>query len=233
MKLAILIIHRGDRPYFHENLVRMIQAQTLQPDHIEDIGHKPENDDCDITKRYRLGYERLSGKGFDLIAFMEVDDWYSPVYLESMVRKWESIGKPQLFGTSHTIYYHLLLKKHYTMEHFFRSSAMNTLIKPDMEIQWCNDKDPYTDVHLWRIMHGRVFQPDPLISLGIKHGVGKSGGKGHVSFLHRYKFSDLDIEKIMDKESFQFYSTYFEKHPEDLKVVKEKLKQNSIIVPDT
>lgn len=104
---------------------------------------------CDITKRYRTGYDLLRGKGLDVIAFIENDDWYAPDYLERMGEQWELAGRPDLFGTAYTIYYHIGLQAWLTMEHRRRASAMNTLIKPDLNITWCADSEPYTDIHLW------------------------------------------------------------------------------------
>lgn len=209
MKIAVLIPTRGDRPGFLKNCLRMLKAQTLQPDIIEIVNDIPLNKDCDITWRYRTGYDRLRNKGLDLIALIEDDDFYTVDYLQIMVSEWVKQGKPELLGTSYTIYYHLKLQSHFTMNHPVRSSAMNTLIKPDLNFNWCADNEPYTDMYLWNTLKGIVFTPAKIISIGIKHGVGLCGGRSHIDRLHRYTDYSLNLQSIMDPDSFNFYSTYF------------------------
>lgn len=215
MKIAVLIPDRGDRPVFMQNCLRMIAAQTVQPDHIEIVNDAPLSEDMDITWRYRIGYDRLRNKGFRMIFLMENDDWYHPKYIETMLKNWNDYGCPDIFGPSYTIYYHIQLFKHMTMLHPARSSAMSTMIKPDLNFQWCHDAEPYTDMHLWKMVKGgRTFKPESHITIGIKHGIGMCGGKAHVSGLDRYINDDGDhrlIRKCMDQESLLFYTSYFKK----------------------
>lgn len=217
MKIAVLIPDRGDRPEFMENCMRMLKSQTLQPDIIEIVNDKPLTEGCDITYRYRTGYDRLRGKGVHLIAFLENDDFYAPNYLETMVANWNDHGRPDIFGTCYTIYYHIKLFKHFTMNHHARSSAMNTLIRSDMNFEWGPDAEPYTDMKIWaEIKKGVTFKPEKIISIGIKHGVGLCGGKSHkVNTDHevlRYVNDDSNhklLRSVMDPESYSFYTNFF------------------------
>lgn len=214
MKIAVLIPDRNDRPKLLKNCLRMLAAQSLQPDIIEVVCDAPVSAECDITWRYRTGYDRLRNKGIDIILLIENDDWYSPLYIETMVNAWSNNGRPEIFGTNSTIYYHLKLKAYFTMYHNTRASAMNTLLIPDMNFDWCADTEPYTDMHLWSQLKGLVIRPDKNISIGIKHGDGLCGGHMHNDRLHRYtKFGVQDpehtfLKKILDPESFNFYSKY-------------------------
>lgn len=208
MKIAVLIPDRNDRPNFLQNCLRMIDNQTLKPDIIELVNFIPTDSKCDITKRYRIGYDNLRNKEVDIICLIENDDYYHPEYIETMVNKWVESEKPDLLGTNNTIYYHLYLNKYFTMRHNTRSSAMNTLIKPDLNFKWCNDNEAYTDIHLWRTLTGIIFEPNKIISLGIKHGNGLCGGRTHTDNLHRFVNNDenyLFLKSIMDKESLKFY----------------------------
>lgn len=208
MKIGVIIPDRGDRPEFLKNCIRMMERQTIQPYTIELIDDKPENSKCDITKRYRIGYDRLRNKGLDVIALIENDDWYSPVYLETMTKTWGEQGSPDIFGTNYTIYYHLKLKAWFKNLHNSRSSAMNTFIRPDMNFKWCQDSEPYTDLHLWRNMKGKTFCPMPVISIGIKHGSGLCGGRMHIDRLEKYINKDPHgtfLLNTMDAESYEFY----------------------------
>src|SRR5258706_947064 len=221
MKLAIIMPDRNDRPLFLENCLRMIKAQTFQPDIIELVNDKPLTNECDITWRYRTGYDRLRNKGIDVIALMENDDWYAPNYLQKMVTEWIKKGKPDLLGTNYTIYYHIKLFEHLTMWHDTRSSAMSTLIKPDLNFEWCADNEPYTDSYLWNTLKGITFNPGKNICLGIKHGTGMCGGLMHTERLDRYQrrgqsdHSKEFLKQNMDAESFEFYANYIKKTGEN------------------
>lgn len=212
MNIAVIIPDRNDRPKFTENCFRMIQNQTIQPDQIFKINFSPTDEKPDITKRYRIGYDLCRNKGFDVIALMENDDWYSPDYLEIMTKAWNENGRPDIFGTNYTIYYHLQLHKYFTMNHKRRSSAMSTLIKPDLNFQWCPDHEVYTDLHIWQTLSNRVtFQPDKHICIGMKHGIGKCGGRNHKDKLDRYINSDglRFLGSNLDRKSFDFYTSVF------------------------
>lgn len=211
MKIAVLIPTRNNRPELLSNCMRMVLNQTMKADHIEVVSDEPLSKDCDITWRYRIGYDRLRNKGFDIILLMEDDDWYSPEYIETMIKAWEKANKPSIFGHNYTIYYHIKLFSWFTMHHVDRSSAMNTMIVPDLNLTWPADNDPYTDIHLWREVQGPTFKPEKHICLGIKHGTTMTGGGSHITRLHRYTNSDESKEmmrSIMDAESFNFYSTF-------------------------
>jgi len=213
MKVAVLIITRGNRPELFENCLRMIRNQTRTPDHIEVVIDTPITEGCDITWRYKLGYDRLRNKGFDVILLIEDDDYYSPVYIETMLSEWGRFGKPNIFGTNYTIYYHIAKFAWFTYYHDIRSSAMSTMIRPDLNFEWCLNNDPFTDMHLWKVIKGITFEPIKHICLGIKHGTTMTGGKLHVDRLHRYTNQDPSKEflrKNMDAESFEFYSEFIE-----------------------
>jgi len=214
MKIAVLLPDRGDRPRLMQNCNRMLAAQTLQPALTIKIGGPPESEKCDITKRYRTAYELISrgSTSIDVIAFIENDDWYAPDYLETMAREWDAHGRPEIFGTNYTIYYHLKLKRYFTLEHYDRASAMNTLIKPGLHITWPVDEDPYTDMHLWQNcgLRGVTFRPGRHISIGMKHGEGMTGGGWHRDKLDRFKTEDGGLLRDnLDSASFEFYNNYF------------------------
>ena len=209
IRVGVIIPDRGDRPAFLANCIRMMRGQTLQPVGIALMNFPPRSNDKDITVRYREGYERWRGNSVDVIAFIENDDWYSPVYLETMAAAWDNAGRPDIFGTDRTVYYNLNERAWKTMLHSRRSSAMSTFIKPNLDLTWPVDSDPYTDIHLWRTVNGLTHTFDPPICIGIKHGVGLCGGRMHVDQLDRLEYKDPDhvqLREWMDDESFNFYS---------------------------
>ena len=219
IKVGVIIPDRGDRPKFMDNCERMIMAQTIVDNKNYDIevfhvDYPAKSDKCDITQRYRYGYESEVMQDRDIIFFIENDDWYSPSYMEYMIAQW-ICGKPDLFGTNYTVNYHLGLKKYFTMRHDQRASAMNTMIRGGMKFQWPLDHDPYTDQWLWMRQNGiqtkKTFEPSSLLSVSMKHGVGKLGGRYHIDDLHRYINEDNNfLEYTLDPESFEFYKNVVE-----------------------
>jgi hypothetical protein len=216
VKIAVLIPDRGDRPHFTSNCISLIGKQSLQPVKILQVNHKPSSERIDITERYRIGYNLLSNSmDIDLIAFIENDDYYAEDYLETMAAHWIEQGKPDLLGTCYSWYYHIGLLKYIRLEHYTRSAAMNTFIVPRLKISWCADSEPYTDMHLWNNcpnLNKVIVYPEKIISLGIKHGIGKCGGGSHVDRLNKYKHDDGLMEWLFSNVAEQFHEFYINLH---------------------
>ena len=210
LKIGIIIPDRGDRPLFLANCIRMIENQSLQPHKIILANEENNSNECDITTRYRESYEKLNDL-VDVVLFIENDDYYAENYIETMIMEWLDRGMPDLLGTNYTIYYHLGLKKYFTMNHNLRASAMNTLLKSNLNINWGPENDPYTDIHIWTRSNllGVTFKPKEIISIGMKHGIGMCGGRNHTNYLERFINDDFSMDflrKNTDLESFNFYS---------------------------
>ncbi len=221
MRIGIVIPDRGDRPDFTSHCLRQMNRcqkhesmKDIQLD-IYLVDYPPVNDKVDITMRYRNGYDHFRNSGVNLIAFIENDDWYAADYFSIMYHEWLKAGQPNLFGTNYTVYYHLKLHKYFVMKHETRASAMNTVIKPDLNFKWGLAHDPYTDVWLWNeIPNYKVIQPAKVISIGMKHAQGKCGGKNHSTELHRYINPDDGmhwLRNIIDSESYAFYESMHQK----------------------
>jgi hypothetical protein len=213
LRIGVIIPTRKDRPRFLDNYLRMLDTQSLQPDKLLIVDYVPKSEKCDITQRYRYGYEKLSSENIDVISLQEDDDYYHPDYLKTMIDTWLEHDKPDIIGTGSTIYYHIKLNRWFKMIHPHRSCAMSTLIRPGLKFDWCLDHDPFTDAHLYKVIKNKViFTPEKLICMGIKHGVGKCGGRSHVDMLQRYQNDDPEkefLKKHLDPESFKFYAKYF------------------------
>jgi glycosyltransferase involved in cell wall biosynthesis len=209
MKLLVITPDNGGRPDFIWQLRRMMNSQTRKPDLWFVVNYPQTLWPCDITQRYRYAYERFSDE-FDLILFMENDDFYHPEYIETMLSEWKKHGKPDIFGTNYTIYYHVRLRKWFTFHHTRRSSMMSTLIRTKLSIQWPVDGEPYTDAHLWKQLNGVTFEPEKHICLGIKHGLTPSGGAFHNDRLDRYVNDDENGEflKSVTGDNFDFYADF-------------------------
>lgn len=218
MRVGIILPTRSDRPSFVRHALFLINQQTIQPTQVALMDYEPESKEKDISQRYRNGYDKLRGKNLDCIFLWEDDDYYSHIYTETQLAAWVSHGRPDLFGTNYTNYYHLKERAYFTMYHDTRSSAMSTLIKPDLNFEWCPDNEPYTDTHLWMAsgLKGVTYQPPGIICIGIKHGVGLTGGSFHNDRMQTYKgdraTNDREgnwLRTNTDPKSFEFYRNYF------------------------
>lgn len=217
LKIGVIIPDRGDRPLFTEHIKYLLSIQTMPPTEVLFVNYEPKSNEKDITQRYRFGYDYFRNKGFDVLFLIENDDWYSHNYIERQVTQWFLADKPDLFGVNYTIYYHIKLFKYYTMNHDTRCSAMCTLIKPDLNFAWCKDSEPYTDVWLFSQLKYELWKPAIPICLGIKHGVGLTGGHAHIDRLNAYtNFSTSKDDKerkflkeVVEEKSLFFYEKYF------------------------
>lgn len=221
IRVGVICPERGDREKFLEQFHRQIARQTLKPEKVEVVDYVPESFSCDITQRYKRGYYVLRGKDLDVIAFMEVDDWYAPDYLEVMCNKWLELGKPKMLGLNYTIYYHLLVGKSFVFKHERRSSMMSTLMRPDMDVDFGKEDYPYTDSWLWKTVGGIVFNPKKCITVGLKHGIGMCGGQYHRDNLQRYSETNIDFRKLVGDEDFAFYRSLY---PPTARLVRDKAK---------
>jgi len=206
MVIGVLIPDRNDRPDFLNHCLSMIRKQTLKANHIQLVNYPARTKDFDLTQRVRFGIEVLKEAGCDCILIMENDDWYSETYIETMVNAWINEGKPDIFGTEYTFYYHLHKRAYNLLEHKGRASLMNTLISSNAVIKFPPDNEVYLDLVLWKELSGKTFKPIKPIALGIKHGVGLCGGNGHNSMKYKNEDNGLSfLGSIVDQESFRFY----------------------------
>lgn len=177
-KIGVLIPTRGDRVEFLEHARRQIDLQTLQPDAVVVMDFSPEDGKPDITKRVRMGYDKLTEIGVDIVVIQEDDDWYLPSYFQLINDLFhEGID---LVGFNNTIYYHLGCARYKKMTHNTHSSLFQTAIRAGLDIRWPYDDEVFLDIELWRNKHlNRELHRIESGCIGIKHGVGKTGGRGH------------------------------------------------------
>jgi len=214
IKIGVICPHRNDRPDFLEQFKKYIACQTVQPDVVEYVDYEPESADIDVTQRYRRGCEKLFRRysgNCDVVLFMEVDDFYSPEYIETMVTQWIRAGKPEIFGIGETIYYHIFGKRWVVIPHKKRASAMSSMVtRSILNMPWPRDNNPYLDVEMWEKMRGKTFIQRTPICLGIKHGIGMVGGGAHDAgnaHYNRYDEGGLWLREIVGIDNYKFYES--------------------------
>lgn len=180
MKFALVIPTRGDRPQFIEQCKLLIARQTLQPTEVLWMDYKPESNRKDITQRYRRGVELATKKGYQFVVFWEDDDWYHQDYLKWLVDAWHKNKRPNFFGVGETYYYNHSIGSAHHMKHAGRTSAFCTLAKLPWKTTWPDDHNPFLDMHIHKNSSLKTINfTDKIYAVGIKHGMGLTGGGGH------------------------------------------------------
>jgi hypothetical protein len=215
MTIGVITPHQDfRRKMFLDRLRFYIERQTLKPDHWIIVDHKEDVLAKDLTKRIRIGCEKAIELGCDVVLIMEDDDWYDEEYIQTMVSAWESMGKPEIFGFEETQYYHIKQGLHVELHHPNRASLMNTLLTADgiKKIVFPEDSFVFLDIELWKQLNGKTMTCW-IGCVGIKHGIGSTGGKGHLETFKGYQ-SDPDFKKLREMigPDAEFYINIF--HPE-------------------
>ena len=237
MKISI-ITATGNRRLAFKICQEWIKRQTLQPDEWIVV------DDCEEPTRCTMGQKVIRPKPFwrpgqmtlqrnllealkivtgDIILIIEDDDWYSPNYIENMVKKFETLseGKPignssLLIGEGVSLYYNI---RNYTYHYFNNlnySSLFQTAFTKDLIPQINNLLTKYIDHlyfdgNLWRDIENCnkiVFLTKSPWSIGMK---GLRGKRVMHTFGHDKELCFLDekylyfLEKIMGKKDADFY----------------------------
>jgi len=198
---------RGDRPKFLRHCIQQMWSQTLQPgDHIV-INHKPKSNQPDLIERIRMGIEIAKQRGFKRAYIIENDDYYPDDYFEKMEAK-----HAEFVGSHTTIYYHL--SGSYTqMYHPDRSSLFTTGfdLTAMNEFKWPDPHRVDLDTVIWQHAvrnPGKCLLLDNVSAIGIKHGIGLCGGRGHTTAF-RYDFADTPdrswLREAIRPSSFDFY----------------------------
>lgn len=193
----------GERKEFFEFCVKQLVRLTggknnyLMNDH-------PINNEVDLVPRIRQGIASAKEDGFTHVFIVEDDDSYKVEYFQNDLNF-------DFFGYSDSTYYHLKNKSYQKFSHPKRSSLFTTAFKISAldKFKWPANNHVFLDISLWEFatknrFKVRLLKENPC--LGIKHGIGLTGGKGHrMNF--RNKDNDLKfLRSRTDEESFEFYT---------------------------
>jgi hypothetical protein len=191
MRIAAITPDRGDRPNFLERCKFYVDRQTQKVDHY--IIDYPQNTfPIDLTERYMHGFNAVKDK-YDVIFCIENDDWYSPRYVETMVRRWKEFGQPDVFGIGETYFCHFPSQSYWHREHLERACAYSTMISASAvdKINATSYNPLLFDMSLWRQFKGPTCQVNPPITIGMKHGFGVCGAAGHNEWFYNHDKTSL------------------------------------------
>lgn len=198
---------RSDRPEFFAFAVKQVNRMGFgEAAYI--INDRPQGDEIDIVPRIKRGIEMAKRDGFDFVLLIENDDYYPEEYLLHLQDYWNY----DFVGFSATTYYHLKNKTWQNMRHPNRSSLFCTgfRISALSNNFWNRVKDntKFLDILIWEEAQrtsDKIKLLDSNSCIGIKHGIGKTGGRGHHM---TFQYSDPEMKWLkehVDKEAFEFY----------------------------
>lgn len=210
MGFCVIVCDRGDRPELMSFCRHQLERMTTKPDKIYFVDHPPENRTADLTKRIRIGIDRAKVDCIERIFIVESDDWYISTYFDQMLKAWPQGVK--IIGAKSTINYNLRYNSWQQDEHPDRSSLHHTAFDISALDRFTMPDDDFLflDRKLWTYIN-RQHIPAELIAhplvVSMKHGMGKTAGRGHHM---NYQKKDPDrsyLKSIVDSEAYAFYQS--------------------------
>jgi hypothetical protein len=210
MKFCAIIPDRGDRPELTEFCLKQIARQTKQPEKVFHIKHKPYTERVDLISRVKLGVTMAKDAGIDWCFIIENDDFYPANYFDRFT---PYLDNHDFLGEEETVYYNLRNLTYKTLEHKFRSSLFTTAFRISSlnNFEWPADTTPFLDIELWKYARFKRRKFIQTGAVGIKHGLGLCGGKGHVMNLRNQDLELKELERLTDEMGFEFYKALIEK----------------------
>lgn len=198
---------RGDRGELFKFCIKQLSKLNggLPPMNAYLMNDKPISEQVDLVPRIRKGVDLAKRDGFEWIFIIESDDYYPADYFS----QFGDLSGYDFVGFSDTTYYNLRNQTYETMQHPGRSSLFCTGFRiAALEMfNWPKDHTAFLDTRLWEYaQRHRVKLISGNKCVGIKHGIGKCGGKAHRNVL---KMKDPDLQFLkenVDNEAFVFYA---------------------------
>lgn len=203
--VATLTYDRGDRPQFMDFC--KVQIDRMKVDAHCIVDYHPIDSQVDLIPRFKKGLREIKAAGIDNVIIVESDDFY-PIGYENLF----DFDRYDFMGWMTTTYYNVRQKAWETYHHYDHSSLFCTAFKISAlgGFKWPPDNYLWLDIAIWKFAKQNsakwILREDENPTLGIKHGVGKVGGKGH-RFELKNKDSDLSyLRSKTDDVAFEFYS---------------------------
>ena len=204
MTFATITPTRNDRPEFDAFCRHQLDRMEVKPTKSYFVDYAPTGPGFDLIPRVKEGIRMAQADGIDLVFIVENDDFYPKDYFNH-------IPDTYFIGDRKTIYYNLKNRTHQDWDHPRRASLFTTgfRISAMVDFEWPADTEQFLDISIWRyaVNHHKLMVFRETGAIGIKHGIGLCGGKGHIQ---RNKHLDSDmgwLKEHTDTEAFTFYST--------------------------
>jgi hypothetical protein len=210
-KFCAIIPDRKDRPELTDFCLKQLRRMSVYPDQVYHMSYIPEMcGEFDLVSRVRSGVSEAMKDGFDWCFIIENDDYYPVNYFERFL---PYLNRHDFIGDQLTTYYNLRNLTYQRFNHPFRSSLFTTAFRISAlnNFEWPGDVNPFLDIELWKYARFKRRAFINTGAVGMKHGLGLCGGKGHVMNMKESDWNLSWLEKNVDEMSFQFYKGLVEK----------------------
>lgn len=206
MSILIITPDRGDRPQLLEHCKQQVSNFASKHEHLM-VNYHAHNGNPDLTDRIKFGVDAANDGGFEWVVIVENDDAYPQDYI---LRMWPHFDRSDFIGCEFTYYANLRNRTWERSMHPNHSSLFTTAFRVSAmkDFKWKLAHKVFLDLDIWRYARKGGFKRTfiDLGAIGIKHGIGLCGGKGHVQ---TFKNKDPELTWLKSKvtpESFEFYS---------------------------
>jgi hypothetical protein len=206
MKISTLTPTRGDRTKIFSFCREQIDRQTVQPDNKYFIAFDATDQQPDITKRVRQGYELAKRDGMDWVVIFEDDDSYK---VDHIARYLPFMDRYDFIGDQSSLYYNIKTRRYRAFKHPRRASLFTTAFRVSAlhRFKWPPDNTVFLDIKLWNYAKNYKCKFIDSGAVGIKgHGIGKHGGKGHTMLLQHEDLGGAFLKSVTPKVNFDFYT---------------------------
>ena len=204
MSLLIITPDRNDRPELLNHCKWQVSQFVNKAEHLI-VNYPAKNNDADIRDRVKFGYEAAIDGGFKWVAIVENDDFYAKDYL---LRMWDYFDTSDFIGSEFTYYINLRNRTWERSHHPNHSSLFTTAFRVEAmkDFKWHLAHKTFLDLDIWKYA-GRFRRSfTDLPAIGIKHGIGLCGGKGHKGVFPNKDQDLLWLKSKVDETSYEFYS---------------------------
>lgn len=202
-QFAVIIPDRNDRPEFTEHCFRQLDRMILKPAEIIHVNYSPIDEGIDLVERLHYGVMAAQSKEIDLVFVIENDDYYPSDYF----LRFGDLDA-DFFGDDLTYYYNIRNRTYKPIKHENRASLFTTGFRISKLGEFQFKGDQFIDIQLWKYANNRGLRRRFVNSgaVGIKHGLGLCGGRGHVMKLNQSDDQMKWLRSKVDSESYRFYS---------------------------
>jgi hypothetical protein len=210
LKFAVIIPDRNDRPELTSFCFKQLERMTLQPEEVYHVNYRPNTVGYDLVDRVMYGVAAAKEDGVDICFMIENDDYYPADYFEKYAPYFEEYD---FFGQEHSTYYNLKNLSYNTFTHPYRSSLFTTGFKLSAlnNFDYPPSDKPFLDIELWKYGRHKRRKFVETGAVGIKHGLGLCGGKGHKMNMQNKDPKMSWLSSAVDIEAFEFYKSMVEK----------------------
>ncbi len=211
MSFVTITPTRNDRPQLLAFCKRQLDRMEIKPAQSYFIDYEPKSKEFDLVERIKIGVQAAIDAGHEYAFILENDDFYSARYFNAFSKP--MADGVDFLGTTETIYYNLVNRTWQKFQHPGRSSLFCTGFKLSalQKFKWPKHDTVMLDLYLWgysRMLKGSTkYFHNETIALGIKHGIGVCGGKGHTMKLKHTDQHHAFLKSHTDLEAFKFYES--------------------------